>query len=382
MTLASPYFIGLMSGTSLDAIDAVIVDFSDTRKPRLIASKPYPIPPNLKSELLALTQAGDNEIERMGRADRLLGSVFAKAVNDLLKTADLRADQIAAIGSHGQTIRHRPASETEASTTAFTLQIGDPNTIALETGITTVADFRRKDIAAGGQGAPLAPALHAQLFGSDKANRAVINIGGMSNITYLPIEGEVLGFDTGPGNVLMDAWINLHQGAAFDNDGRWAAQGTVIPALSAHLLALPFFNALGTVSTGREDFCLEMLQGALNALPELAKEKAENIQATLLEFTACAIAKGLAQAAQEEVIDQVYICGGGAFNQQLMQRLAVLLAPAKLSTTQDLGIPPEWVEGVAFAWLAKQTLNHLTGNLPSVTGAKRDLILGGVFSAH
>ena len=379
---ASQIFVGLMSGTSLDAIDAVMVDFGNPKQPKLLAASATEFPGALREELLALTQPGSNEIERMGRADRLLAKILAEAVKGLLKETGISASTIAAIGSHGQTIRHRPTGEKQKADPAFSLQIGDPNSLAFETGITTVADFRRKDIAAGGQGAPLAPALHAEFFGDDEENRAVINIGGMSNVTFIPSIGDVLGFDTGPGNVLMDAWIKLHQNKEYDSNGEWASNGKVNPELLNALMGLPFFKQLGSVSTGREDFCLEMLHAKLASAPAFTNESPVNVQATLLEYTARTIANGLQFAAQNSTVNHVYICGGGAFNGALMQRLSELLAPAKVDTTQVLGIPPEWVEGVAFAWLAQQTLCHWTGNLASVTGAKRNLILGGIYSAN
>lgn len=370
-TQSGSLFIGLMSGTSLDGIDAVLVEFNETL-PRLIAAETTPFEPALRADLLSLCLPGANEIERMGRADRALGQAFASATLQLLQKAGLPAAAIAAIGSHGQTIRHRPNSDL-----AFTLQIGDPGTIAEMTGVTTIADFRRRDIAAGGQGAPLVPAFHRSVFGGDR-NRVILNIGGMANITALPADREmaVLGFDTGPGNTLLDSWIAHTRQLAFDRDGAWASSGKVDQGLLDGMLADPYFSQPPPKSTGREHFNLDWL---LHHLAQRSDLNAEDVQATLAELTATSIVGALAQlpfAAHE-----VFVCGGGAYNRDLMLRLERLLHPRLLGHTGQLGIAPEWVEAAAFAWLARETLAGRPGNEPAVTGAKRACILGGIYPA-
>jgi len=284
------------------------------------------------------------------------------------------AAQIIAIGSHGQTIRHRPPGSPEGT---FTLQIGDPNLIAELTGINTVADFRRRDMAAGGQGAPLVPAFHRAIFHSPNKNRVIVNIGGMANITWLPAQGPVIGFDTGPGNVLMDTWIAEHLGKSYDQDGAWATSGQVCTTLLAELLAEPYFKMLAPKSTGRENFNRSWLEDHLRRL--VSTPALGDIQATLLELSAITIAdsiKGLDQIPKE-----VFVCGGGAYNTALMQRLARLMPQDSVASTAALGVDPQWIEAMAFAWLAQQTLNHRPGNLREVTGATREVILGGVYYA-
>lgn len=366
-------FIGLMSGTSLDGIDAVLVEFSD-QPPNLIAAKTFAIDPSLRGELLALCQPGDNEIERLGRVDRELGLAFATAAHQLLQTTDVDAAQVAAIGSHGQTIRHRPHPDANGAP-AFTLQIGDANSIAQQTRITTVADFRRRDIAAGGQGAPLVPAFHRAVF-AGRTGRVIVNIGGMANITALPVDGPTLGFDTGPGNVLLDSWIRRHLGMDFDRDGQWAGSGIVQIDLLSAFLADPFFAAPPPKSTGREHFNLAWLEQHLALLPALAPA---DVQATLAELTACSIAAAIGKLPC--AANEVFICGGGAYNCDLMLRLGRLLHPRTLSHTGQLGIAPEWVEAAAFAWLARETLAGRPGNDPTVTGASEPCILGAIYRA-
>lgn len=369
-----PLYIGVMSGTSLDSIDAALVELSADATPVLIAQRDHHFPKALRAELTGLCQPGNNEIERMGRADRELGAVYAEAVTALLAEAGVSSDQVAAIGCHGQTIRHRPATATQPANSAFTLQIGDPNTLAMLTGITTICDFRRRDIAEGGQGAPLAPAFHRAVFASNTSDRAIVNIGGMANITLLPARGECSGFDTGPGNVLMDAWIRQQQGLEFDDGGHWAASGKADNNLLKKLLALPYFQQQsGPRSTGREDFDA----GLLADLPKDISPA--DIQATLLEFTAQTIAAPLLRL--ENLPSQLYVCGGGAYNTALMQRLEALLHPTLIASTEQLGIAPQWVEAMAFAWLAYRRMNNLPGNIPSVTGASQPVVLGGIYSA-
>ena len=365
-------YIGLMSGTSADGIDVALVDFNNENI-KLLAHRERPLEPEIKDKILQLCQPGDNEIDRMSALDRQLGHQFALACKELLLQSNLPAAAITAIGSHGQTIRHRP---TLPRGEAFTLQIGDANTIAEQTGITTVSDFRRRDIAAGGQGAPLAPAFHKAAFHSSQNSRAVVNIGGMANISYLPSRGKVIGFDTGPGNVLLDTWIFHQQSKAYDRDGAWAASGECIPSLLQQLLKHPYFYLDPPKSTGREEFNLTWL---LEQLKYHAKhEQEEDIQATLLELTAVTISQDILMLSQDEILE-VYVCGGGAYNQQLMHRLTQLLPAHRVASTEKLGIAPEWVEAVAFAWLAKQTIEKKSGNLPAVTGADRSVPLGGIY---
>lgn len=366
-------YIGLMSGTSADSIDAALLDFGGD-SPQLLAHHCYPISNNLKQQILALCQPGDNELDRLGELDRVLGQHFAEAALALLSASGYSSNQICAIGSHGQTVRHRPPGSCEHP---FTVQIGDPNTIAEQTGITTIADFRRRDMAASGQGAPLAPAFHQAVFGLQGTERFIINIGGMANLTHLPIDRPATGYDTGPGNVLLDAWVHQHLGLPYDRSGHWASQGNSNSELLSLLLSHPFFAQEPPKSTGRESFHLPWLNDELERFAQ--QLTAMDIQATLLELTAQSIADCVKACADYR--SEVYICGGGAYNQQLMQRLEKHLAPHSLTTTHELGLAPEWVEAAAFAWLARQTQLRLTGNLPSVTGANQAVILGGVYFA-
>ena len=374
--MSRDYFIGLMSGTSMDGIDAVLVDFTDGT-PKLIETLNYPIPTSLRSELQVLCQPGENEIERLGRADTQLGILFADAVKQLLNKSNLAAENILAIGSHGQTIRHSPEGNSP-----FTLQIGDANQIAEHTGITTVADFRRRDMAAGGQGAPLVPAFHAAMFcdeklQSSKQTRVILNIGGISNITVLPktTDSNISGFDTGPGNGLMDAWVQQHKQQNFDKDGEWAASGNVNEKLLTQLLSNDYFDKTPPKSTGRELFNLSWLELQLSNVSENISK--EDVQATLSELTAVSITDAINQYCTKA--DEVIVCGGGTHNSFLMKRLNEYLKPVEVKTTDELGLPAEWVEAVAFAWLAKETLANRPGNVPSVTGASHPVVLGGIY---
>lgn len=366
-------YIGLMSGTSIDSIDAALVDLSGGTA-KLQASYSEPIEPLLRQQIIELCSPGANEIERMGTLDRHLGNLFGQAVQHLLAKTGLNHRDITAIGSHGQTIRHRPADPKRGAADAFSLQIGDPNTIAECCNITTVADFRRRDIAASGQGAPLVPLFHRAAFASAGVNRAIVNIGGMANISLLGADNSLSGFDTGPGNVLLDSWIGLNRDKRYDSEGAWARSGQVVPSILQTMLAHAFFGMEPPKSTGREDFNLEWLQQLLDALPP---QKPEDVQASLLELTAHSIAQAIAHA--ELDVAEVFICGGGAFNDYLLQRLAQLLHPCSLASTQDLGIAPEWVEASAFAWLAKQCLQGKTGNDAAVTGVTGPRVLGGIY---
>lgn len=367
----SDLFIGLMSGTSVDGIDAAVVDFNHPR-PKLIATDYTPYSPVLRDQILALCYPGENEIERMGELDVILGKAFAAAVNQLLDKHHIARENISAIGSHGQTIRHRPYPPHK-----FTLQIGDPNTIAAETGITTIADFRRKDMAHGGQGAPLVPAFHQHILASDTINRAVVNIGGIANITLLPkkMEKPLQGYDVGPGNVLLDAWIQENLQKTHDHLGQWGANGNVHEHLLQQLLSDDFFHQPPPKSTGRERFNLPWLSSQLQSIGiPLAPV---DVQATLADLTAHCILNEIRRHLPD---GEILICGGGTQNTHLMTRLQTLAAPHfTVDSTEKYGLDPNWIEAMAFAWLAKQTLNHQPGNLPSVTGASQLAILGGVY---
>lgn len=362
-----------MSGTSIDAIDAALVRCT-AHNCELLASLEHPIPGEIRRAIAAISQPGEDEIERLGLLDRQLGTLFARAVLALLANTHYEKSDIAAVGSHGQTIRHRPPSA--GNVPSFTLQIGDPNTIAELTGITTVADFRRRDIAAGGEGAPLAPGFHAAAFAREGSGRAIVNIGGIANITLLSGTRLLSGFDTGPGNTLLDHWTQRHRGQAYDRGGAWAAEGRVDAALLEQLRGHPYLARRGPRSTGKEAFNLAWLDNCLQRLPAM---ESRDVQATLAEFTADAIASAIIAA--ETGIAEVYVCGGGARNTDLMRRLHRLLAPRQLDTTAVLGIDPEWVEAAAFAWLAWRTVNGLAGNAAAVTGAGGARVLGGIYPA-
>jgi anhydro-N-acetylmuramic acid kinase len=365
-------YIGLMSGTSADAIDAVVVDLQST--PKLLAQHTLPLPVKTRQQIHALSLPSDNEIDRMGALDADLGKLFAQTTLELLANAGVSATQIIAIGSHGQTIRHRPPGSSQGT---FTLQIGDPNIIAELTGITTVADFRRRDMAAGGQGAPLVPAFHRAIFYAQDRDRVVVNIGGMANITWLPAQGQLLGFDTGPGNVLMDIWIHSHSGDTYDKNGTWATSGTVNKELMANLLRESYFSLPPPKSTGRENFNRDWLDRCIAALS--LPLSPVDVQATLLELTAISIADSINKLCDKT--KEIYVCGGGAYNPALMQRLQDLLHNDTVTSTSALGIDPQWIEAMAWAWLAQQTINHRPGNVREVTGANREVILGGVYYA-
>lgn len=366
-------FIGLMSGTSADGVDAVLMDFSEG-KHCLIAHHSAPFSIQLQKTIQGLFEADDNEIERAGALDTTLGIEFSTAVNNLLDQTKYGPEDITAIGSHGQTIRHRPPGK---NALPFSWQIGDPNIIANNTNITTVADFRRRDIALEGQGAPLVPAFHAALFTHPTRTRAIVNIGGIANISWLEAGLNTIGFDTGPGNNLMDQWCLQHQGVTYDKGGVWASSGVCHAALLSKLLEHPYFSAAPPKSTGREDFNLNWLNDVLSLMPENIKP--DDIQATLLMLTVESIALDIEMLAKNKEVIEVYICGGGARNGYLLMSLQKRLADYKVTTTDELELAPEWIEAAAFAWLARQTIKGLAGNSPSVTGAKCASILGGIY---
>jgi anhydro-N-acetylmuramic acid kinase len=360
-------YLGLMSGTSIDGVDAALVDFSGSQ-PRLLDCQTFAFPSSLCDELHQLCAPSDNEIELMGRADRAVAEVFAEASLQLLKNNYVRPDQVKAIGSHGQTIRHRPLGEH-----SFSLQIGDPNTLATLTGIDVIADFRRKDIALGGQGAPLVPAFHKAVFASPLKSRVVINIGGVANITYLPQHDsdDIIGYDTGPGNTLLDAWCKLHTGQNYDEKGQWAAQRSADPELLQLLSNHPYFSAPAPKSTGREQFNLPWLQQNLDSISRHIDPQV--VQATLVLLTTHTIAK---QVLQFKDVEQVYLCGGGARNEFLVEELESELHECELFTTDELGVEADSVEAMAFAWLAYAHCNKIQGSVASVTGATKGAVLG------
>ncbi|WP_115719703.1 anhydro-N-acetylmuramic acid kinase [Gallaecimonas mangrovi] len=352
-------YIGLMSGTSMDGIDAVLVDFK-APTPTLLATHLEPLPSKLCEGLHQLCQPGSDDLDAVMSLSLAFAQTSAQAVKNLLAKTEITAEQIRAIGSHGQTIRHRPQW-------GFSAQIGDAATLAVATGIDVISNFRMKDLALGGQGAPLVPAFHKAMLKSD----AVLNIGGIANITYL---GEkVCGFDTGPGNTLMDAWMRRHHGQPFDHNGQFAASGQVLPALLAKLLAEPYFAEPWPKSTGRELFHLDWLDSFLTG-----NEAPADVQATLLELTVQSVALHLDKLG---VTGEVAVCGGGAQNPQLMQALKSRLPALHWSTTDQQGLPGDWLEAMAFAWLARQFTLGLAGNLPEATGAKRPTILGQLTKA-
>jgi anhydro-N-acetylmuramic acid kinase len=370
MTDASALYIGLISGTSADGIDAALVRFEED-KPRLVHALTHSWPDALRARILRVAQNEEQlDLDEFGRLDVAVGQTFADAVQALLTQSATSAASVRAIGSHGQTIRHRPVGEYP-----FTLQIGSASVIAERCGIDVVADFRSADVAAGGQGAPLLPAVHAMLLHAPRRTRVVLNLGGIANITVLSANERVFGFDTGPANGLMDAWCLRHRGEAFDRDGAFAASGRVHEPLLAELLRDPYFALPPPKSTGREHFHLGWLDARLPA-PSLSPA---DVQATLLELSARSIVQAIDACASDAT--DVLLCGGGVHNRMLVHRLRELLQPREVRSTADYGVDPDHLEAIAFAWLARQRLLGLPGNLPAVTGAKGPRVLGAVYSA-
>lgn len=393
------YIHRINSGTSVDGIDSVAIDFgtpNDT--PKLLGKLCYPIPAHLTQQITQLCdeKISQGEINAMAALDRQLGQLFAQAALALCKQANLDTQDITAIGHHGQTIRHYPNSAT-GDDKGFTLQIGDANTLAIETGINVVADFRRKDIALGGQGAPMVPAFHRAAFSSDNTPRFIVNIGGIANLTYLPPKSlananhsnstqKVLGYDTGPGNTLLDKWTMQHLNKPYDDDGQWASTGQLIEPLLQALLTHPYLALPAPKSTGREDFNRSWLNQHIKAHYEPS-----DVQTTLVHFTAQTIATQIKTTCQDnpkpnqtapDTIAEVYVCGGGASNGFLLKQLTAQLPGYKVATTAELDIDPDWVEAIAFGWLAKAYLEKVPGNIPSVTGASRETTLGGMYLAQ
>ncbi len=365
--MASSLFIGLMSGTSMDGVDGVLADFANGAI-RTVQSAFTPFTPELRSALMALQASGTNEIEREALAANALARCYAACVADLIPAAEGQA--IAAIAVHGQTIRHRPEL-------GFTRQTNNPALLAELAGIDVIADLRSRDIAAGGQGAPLVPAFHQAQFGLPGQTRVVVNIGGIGNISVLHADGRVSGFDTGPGNVLMDGWIARHLGKQYDADGAWAASGMVNRPLLQRLKSAPYFAMPAPKSTGRDLFHLDWLDQMLRAMPGLAPQ---DVQATLTALTAETIAEAILGVTKQP--EAVYVCGGGAYNAALLGMLASALGGAtRVESTEILGVAPNRVEALAFAWLGYRFTKREAGNLPAVTGAKGPRILGALYPA-
>jgi anhydro-N-acetylmuramic acid kinase len=370
----STYYIGLMSGTSLDGVDGVLIDLSGTDM-AILAYACAPFTPDLTQELLTLNSPGPNELHRAALAGNALVRVYAKVVSDLLASTGIKSTNVMAIGAHGQTVRHQPQA---IDGTGYTLQLNSPALLAELTGIDVIADFRSRDIAAGGQGAPLVPAFHQSVFGRRDETVAILNVGGISNLTVLgpQLADDVLGFDCGPGNALMDGWCQQHLGHAFDAEGSWAASGQVHPALLASLLDEPYFAQAAPKSTGRDLFNLPWLTSKLINFNSVTPV---DVQATLTELTASACAACVSSYAFES--KQLIVCGGGAFNRQLMNRLQAHLPTRQVSSSQTHGIPPLQVEAAAFAWLARKAVLREPLNLPKITGAKGARILGALYPA-
>jgi len=358
-------YAGVMSGTSLDGVDAVLVELG--RAPTLIGTAFLPFPKKLKAALVTLQEPRKGELDAAARAGNELSHVYAAVIGRLLGKHDLSAQAVRAVGCHGQTVRHRPES-------GYTLQLCNPARLAEQTGITVVADFRARDIAAGGQGAPLVPAFHAACFRDARRHRVIANLGGIANVTNLPPRGAVTGFDTGPGNILLDAWVREKTGLDFDRGGRYAKRGRPVRSLLEALLGDPYFRRPPPKSTGRDYFNLRWLR---HFRP--GRHEGSDVQATLAELTARSIRDSISRFCPGT--QEVYLCGGGVRNADLVRRISRLLTGVSVATTEQLGIHPDWVEAVAFAWLAQRTLRREAGNLPEVTGATGSRVLGAIYAA-
>lgn len=364
------YYIGLISGTSIDAVDCALVQF-DNDQFKLVASHSEPIESELRESVLQLCSGKNIDLELYGKTDIAIGQLFAKTALTLIENEGIDRTAIRAIGSHGQTVFHYPQGNTR-----FSLQIGDPNTIAQLTGITTIADFRRRDMAAGGEGAPLAPLLHKNCFQSASTDRVVLNVGGIANITVLNKDGSCLAFDTGPANVLMDYWITKHQQKNFDKNGDWAASGNIIQPLLKLLLDESYFAKATPKSTGRELFNGAWLEEKLKKLGQ--ELSAADVQATLLRLSIDSIVNEIRKTSQPT---EVYVCGGGAHNSAFMDGLQTRLRDCNVLSTANLGIDPDWVEAIAFAWMAKQTNEGRSIDTTAFTGATKATVLGGIYKA-
>ncbi|MHC0437027.1 anhydro-N-acetylmuramic acid kinase [Klebsiella aerogenes] len=368
--MKSGRFIGVMSGTSLDGVDVVLAAINENIVAQQ-ASLSYPIPVNLKEDILAICQGQQLTLSQLGRLDTRLGRLFSDAVLALMRQQNLQSEDIVAIGCHGQTVWHEPTGDAP-----HTMQIGDNNQIAAHTGVTVVGDFRRRDMALGGQGAPLVPAFHQALLAHPVERRMVLNIGGIANLSLLVPGQPVRGYDTGPGNMLMDAWIWRQCGKPYDKDAQWASEGKVLLPLLQDMLSDPWFALPAPKSTGREYFNYGWLE---KHLARYANLRGQDVQATLTELTAVTISE---QVLLSGGCERLLVCGGGARNPLLMARLAALLPGTEVTTTDDAGISGDDMEALAFAWLAWRTLAGLPGNLPSVTGASEATILGAIYPAN
>jgi anhydro-N-acetylmuramic acid kinase len=368
-------YVGLMSGTSLDGVDAVLADFAPTAAPamKVVGHAHAPFDGALRAELLALNRAGNDELHRAALAANALALAYAAVVERVLRDARVSPLQVEALGAHGQTVRHRPG---EFDGVGYTLQLLNGALLAERTGIDVVCDFRSRDVAAHGQGAPLVPAFHAARFSRAGADVAVLNLGGIANLTLLPAGGVVRGFDCGPGNALMDGWCHRHLGTPFDAGGAWAASGQVQPALLATLLSDPYFDRAPPKSTGRDLFNGDWLAARLEKQPTPA---AVDVMATLAECTVRAASDALQR--HQPATHTVLVCGGGAFNDHLMRRLACLIPQAAVSSTAAAGVRPDHVEAMAFAWLARAFNRREAGNLAAVTGAAGQRLLGALYPA-
>lgn len=357
-------YVGLMSGTSLDGVDAVLADFV-TFPPKVSATYFLPYPRDLSARLLSLQNMGGNEIHIAAMIGNELADLYHQAIVGLLDRASVSSKAVRAIGCHGQTVRHNPSD-------GYSLQLGNPALLAELSEITVVADFRSRDIAAGGQGAPLVPAFHEAVFHSTEAHRIILNVGGIANVTNLKPGCSTIGFDTGPGNMLLDAWVQQNTEASFDAGGRWASGGHLIPALLDALLAHPFFSMAPPKSCGRDQFNIDWLKANLSG-----GESEQDVQSTLLELSAISIISAIDSWCGRP--DELIVCGGGAHNTALMERLSILLQQTRVVTSDLLGIGVDWMEALAFAWLARQALKGQPGNLPAVTGARGERILGAIY---
>jgi anhydro-N-acetylmuramic acid kinase len=354
-----------MSGTSLDGVDVTLVDLQS--RPLLLGTAFAPYSTQLRAAILALQTPSRGELHHASLVGIRLSIVYAKAVRRLLRKRRVAPELIRAIGCHGQTVRHSPES-------GYTVQLGNPAVLAERLGIPVVADFRSADIAAGGQGAPLVPAFHAAVFRSERVHRVIVNLGGIANVTNLPRRGPVTGFDTGPGNILLDAWMRLRLGRSLDRGGALASRGEVLEPLLADLLADPYFHRPPPKSTGRDHFNLDWLRRF-----GVRRRRAEDVQATLAELTARSIGKAITVSCPG--VREVYLCGGGVRNSNLVTRIARALPGVPVASTVRLGIHPDWVEAMAFAWLAQRRLRGEPGNLPEVTGAREARVLGAIYAA-
>ena len=360
-------FAGVMSGTSLDGIDGVIAEFGAAGHVSTLGAAHTAMPPALRRELLALQDSGADEVVRAARASRSLADLYASTIDAACGAAGVDRTQLVAAGVHGQTIRHRPDE-------GWTVQLNDPARVAESCAVTIVADFRRRDVAAGGQGAPLVPAFHQAVFGAPDRARAILNLGGIANLTLLVPGRDVRGFDTGPANVLLDAWHERHRGGAIDRDGAWAATGRASQALLAHFLEDVYFGQRAPKSTGRDRFNAGWLDARVARMNGISPA---DVQATLLALTARTVADALARESPD--VREVYVCGGGANNGTLMRALSDALAPRRVAATSELGVAVEHVEALAFAWLARETLAGRPGNVAAVTGARGPRVLGAIY---